>query len=83
MRESLHAALIAWAQHAGEGSDYTDNLPLQCLHPTGHWSFWLGRYYHQICNIECSSIGIKSSYGMCYINTSSYYSLAGSIKGII
>jgi len=37
MRESLHAALIAWAQHAGEGSDYTDNLPLQCLHPTGHW----------------------------------------------
>jgi len=37
MRESLHAALIAWAQHAGEGSDYTDNLPMQCLHPTGHW----------------------------------------------
>jgi hypothetical protein len=37
VRESLHAALIAWAQHAGEGSDYTDNLPLQCLHPTGHW----------------------------------------------
>jgi len=37
MRESLHNALIAWAQHAGEGSDYTDNLPLQCLHPTGHW----------------------------------------------
>jgi hypothetical protein len=35
--ESLHAALIAWAQHSGEGSDYTDNLPLQCLHPTGHW----------------------------------------------
>jgi hypothetical protein len=22
---------------AGEGSDYTDNLPLQCLHPVGHW----------------------------------------------
>jgi hypothetical protein len=21
----------------GEGSDYTDNLPLQCLHPVGHW----------------------------------------------
>ena len=37
VRESLHAALVAWAQHAGEGSDYTDNLPLQCLHPTGHW----------------------------------------------
>ncbi len=21
----------------GEGSDYTDNTPLQCLHPVGHW----------------------------------------------
>ena len=37
VRESLHAALINWAQQAGEGSDYTDNLPLQCLHPVGHW----------------------------------------------
>ncbi|MGO8682771.1 MAG: UTP--glucose-1-phosphate uridylyltransferase, partial [Limisphaerales bacterium] len=37
VRESLHAALIAWARHAGEGADYIDNLPLQCLHPTGHW----------------------------------------------
>jgi hypothetical protein len=37
VRESLHAALIDWAQHMGEGSDYTDNLPMQCLHPVGHW----------------------------------------------
>ncbi|BCX03161.1 MAG: UTP--glucose-1-phosphate uridylyltransferase [Candidatus Roseilinea sp.] len=37
VRESLHAALISWAQHAGEGSDYTDNTPMQCLHPVGHW----------------------------------------------
>ena len=37
VRESLHAALIAWAEAAGGGSDYTDNLPLQCLHPVGHW----------------------------------------------
>lgn len=37
MRESLHAALIRWAESAGEGSDYTDNLPSQCLHPVGHW----------------------------------------------
>src|SRR5690606_25764309 len=22
---------------AGEASDYTDNLPAQCLHPVGHW----------------------------------------------
>ena len=35
--ESLHTALIGWAQTMGEGSDYTDNLPLQCLHPVGHW----------------------------------------------
>ncbi len=37
VRDSVHAALIAWAQQSGEGSDYTDNLPLQCLHPVGHW----------------------------------------------
>ncbi len=37
VRESLQSALIAWAQAAGGGSDYTDNLPLQCLHPVGHW----------------------------------------------
>jgi hypothetical protein len=35
--ESLHAALISWAQQMGEGNDYTDNVPLQCLHPVGHW----------------------------------------------
>jgi hypothetical protein len=37
VRESLHAAIIAWAERSGEGSDYTDNLPQQCLHPVGHW----------------------------------------------
>jgi len=37
MRESVHAALRDWAKSAGEGSDYTDNLPMQCLHPVGHW----------------------------------------------
>jgi hypothetical protein len=37
VRESSRAALIQWAQQAGEASDYTDNIPLQCLHPTGHW----------------------------------------------
>jgi hypothetical protein len=37
MRDSLHAALIEWARRTGEGSDYTDNLPMQCLHPVGHW----------------------------------------------
>ena len=37
VRESLRQALIGWARQAGEGADYTDNLPLQCLHPVGHW----------------------------------------------
>jgi hypothetical protein len=37
VRDSLRHALINWARAAGEASDYTDNLPLQCLHPVGHW----------------------------------------------
>jgi len=37
VKESLHAALIGWAKQHGEGSDYTDNVPTQCLHPVGHW----------------------------------------------
>ena len=37
VRDSLRAALINWARQSGEGSDYTDNLPVQCLHPVGHW----------------------------------------------
>jgi hypothetical protein len=37
VRESLRATLIAWVGQAGEGSNYTDNLPMQCLHPVGHW----------------------------------------------
>jgi hypothetical protein len=37
MRDSSRAALIGWARQMGEGSNYTANLPLQCLHPVGHW----------------------------------------------
>jgi hypothetical protein len=37
VRDSLRHALINWASSVGEASDYTDNLPLQCLHPVGHW----------------------------------------------
>ena len=37
VRDSLRAALINWARATGEVSDYTDNLPGQCLHPVGHW----------------------------------------------
>jgi hypothetical protein len=37
VRESAREALITWARQKGEGSNYIDNLPLQCLHPVGHW----------------------------------------------
>jgi hypothetical protein len=37
VRDSVRAALIQWARTSGETADYTDNLPLQCLHPVGHW----------------------------------------------
>ncbi len=37
MRESVRAALLGWVHRQGEGSDYRDNLPHQCIHPVGHW----------------------------------------------
>ena len=37
VRDSLRSALIRWAKQAGEGADYRDNMPMQCLHPVGHW----------------------------------------------
>lgn len=37
VRSSLRQALVNWARSAGEGNDYTDNVPEQCLHPIGHW----------------------------------------------
>jgi hypothetical protein len=37
VREGARAALIHWAKTSGEAADYTDNLPMQCLHPVGHW----------------------------------------------
>ncbi|MEO2016669.1 MAG: UTP--glucose-1-phosphate uridylyltransferase, partial [Fuerstiella sp.] len=37
MRSSVRGALTNWARSSGEASDYTDNLPLQCMHPVGHW----------------------------------------------
>ncbi len=37
VRDSARAALIQWAVSSGEGADYTDNLPEQCVHPVGHW----------------------------------------------
>lgn len=48
VRESLHAALIGWAEGMGEGSDYTDNVPMQCLNPVGHW--------HEVPNLFKSGV---------------------------
>jgi hypothetical protein len=37
VRDSLRHALINWACATGEATEYTDNVPWQCLHPVGHW----------------------------------------------
>lgn len=37
VRDSVRAALLDWAQTQGECTDYTNNLPSQCMHPIGHW----------------------------------------------
>ena len=37
VRDSLRTALMNWARSVGEASDYTDNMPSQCMHPVGHW----------------------------------------------
>ena len=37
VRDSFRAAMIRWASSAGQGDDYRDNTPMQCLHPVGHW----------------------------------------------
>lgn len=37
VRESVRSALMQWARSSGEATDYTDNLPTQCIHPVGHW----------------------------------------------
>ena len=37
VRASVRSALINWARQMGEGADYRDNHPHQCLHPVGHW----------------------------------------------
>jgi UTP--glucose-1-phosphate uridylyltransferase len=37
VRQSVRAALQNWARATGQAADYRDNLPMQCLHPVGHW----------------------------------------------
>jgi galactokinase/mevalonate kinase-like predicted kinase len=37
VREAGRKAILDWARSAGEGSDYTDNLPIQRFNPPGHF----------------------------------------------
>ena len=37
VQNSLRSALQKWAAQTGEGADYRENMPMQCLHPVGHW----------------------------------------------
>jgi hypothetical protein len=37
VREAGRRAILDWARASGEGSDYTDNLPVQRFNPPGHF----------------------------------------------
>ncbi len=37
VREAGRRAILNWARETGEGTDYTDNLPLQRFNPPGHF----------------------------------------------
>jgi galactokinase/mevalonate kinase-like predicted kinase len=37
VREAVRSTLMSWAQEKGEGSDYSDNIPIQRFVPPGHW----------------------------------------------
>jgi galactokinase/mevalonate kinase-like predicted kinase len=37
VREAGRRAILEWARSQGEGSDYTDNLPVQRFNPPGHF----------------------------------------------
>ncbi len=37
VREASRRAILEWAKSQGEGTDYTDNLPIQRFNPPGHF----------------------------------------------
>jgi len=37
VREASRRAILEWARNVGEGTDYTDNLPIQRFSPPGHF----------------------------------------------
>jgi galactokinase/mevalonate kinase-like predicted kinase len=37
VRDAVRQAILGWAKRHGEGSDYTDNVPVQRFNPPGHF----------------------------------------------
>src|SRR5262249_28593836 len=37
VREAARKAILEWARACGEGTDYTDNVPVQRFNPPGHF----------------------------------------------
>ncbi len=37
VRDAVRQAILGWARSQGEGSDYTDNVPIQRFNPPGHF----------------------------------------------
>jgi len=37
VRDAIRHAILGWAKSQGEGSDYTDNVPIQRFNPPGHF----------------------------------------------
>jgi len=37
VRDAVRSTLMGWAREKGEGTDYTDNVPVQRFNPPGHW----------------------------------------------
>ena len=37
VREAGRRAILEWARSQGEGTDYTDNVPIQRFNPPGHF----------------------------------------------
>ena len=51
VRDSSHKAIYNWAESCGEAADYRDNIPMQCLHPVGH--------FHEIPNLLLNGTLLK------------------------
>ncbi len=48
VRDASRRAILEWARSQGEGSDYTDNVPLQRFNPPGH--------FHEVPNLLLNGV---------------------------